>query len=65
MSKTIIVDAAEQVACPKCSHTFALSEGISRQSIERHAEDFERQLAERAKAQEAQLAAEASRRAER
>src|SRR4051812_7383920 len=65
MSKTIIVDAAEEVACPKCSHTFALTEGISRQSIERHAEDFERQLAERGKAMREALSAEARRSAER
>ena len=37
MSRMIIVDATEGVACPKCSHAFALSEGISRQAIERHA----------------------------
>src|SRR3954470_1410635 len=65
MQRMIIVDAAEEVACPKCSHAFALSEGISRQAIERHAEDFESSLAERAKALEAGLAAEAKRRAER
>jgi hypothetical protein len=65
MPRTIIVDAAEEVACPKCAHVFALSDGISRQAIERHAEDFDRSLAERAKALEAGLAAEAKRRAER
>src|SRR5512138_350836 len=65
MPRNIIIDAAEEVACPKCAHTFALSEGISRQAIERHAEDFDRQLAERAKRLEADLAAEAKRRAER
>jgi hypothetical protein len=61
----IIVEATEEVACPKCSHAFALSEGISRSAIERHAEDFDRSLAERAKALEAGLALEAKRRAER
>src|SRR4051812_2178347 len=65
MSRMIIVDAAEAVACPKCAHAFALSEGISRQAIERHAEDFDRSLAERAKKLEADLALEARRRAER
>jgi len=65
MARTIIVDAAEQVACPKCGHAFPLSEGISRQTIERHAEDFERTFAERGKQLEAQLAAEAKRHAER
>jgi hypothetical protein len=61
----IIVEATEEVACPQCSHGFALSEGISRQAIERHAEDFEESLARRAKELEATLAAEAKRRAER
>lgn len=64
-TKKIIVDAAEPVACPKCSHAFPLSEGISRQTIEGYAEDFERTFAERGKQLEAELAAEAKRRAER
>ena len=59
MGRTIIVDAAEKVACPKCSHHFPLSEGISRQAIERHAAELERALAEARKKLEAQLAAEA------
>jgi hypothetical protein len=57
--KTIIIDRAEKVACPKCNHGFHLSEGISRQTIERYAEDFERTLDERRKALESSLAAEA------
>jgi len=65
MQRMIIVDAGEAVACPKCSHAFALSEGITRQAIERHAEDFDRTLAERARKLEAELAAEARRKAER
>src|SRR5688500_20251856 len=60
----IIVDAAEPVACPRCNHRFALSEGISRQAIDRHAEAYERGLAERRRALEAELALEAKRRAE-
>ena len=59
MARTIIVEAEEKVACPKCSHRFPLSEGISRQAIERHAEEFDRALAERRQKLEAQLAAEA------
>jgi hypothetical protein len=65
MNKTIIVDAAQETCCPKCNHTFALSEGISRQTIERFAEVFEEQFAERRKVLEAQLEAEARKRAER
>ena len=36
MARTIIIDGAEEVACPKCSHPFPLTEGISRQAIERY-----------------------------
>src|SRR3989442_1005274 len=59
MTCTTIVAADEQIACPKCSHRFALSEGLTRQAVERHAGEFERTLAERGKKLEAQLAAEA------
>jgi len=59
MDRTIIVEAEEEVACPKCGHQFPLSEGISRHAIERHAEEFDRTLAERRKALEAQAAAAA------
>jgi len=59
MARSIIIDGAQEVACPKCSHPFPLTEGISRQTIERHAEDFERSLAERGKRLEERLAAEA------
>jgi hypothetical protein len=65
MARTIIIDGAEEVACPKCSHPFPLTEGISRQAIERYAEDFEHAFAERKKKLEEQLASEARRRAER
>src|ERR687895_1282859 len=59
MARTIIIDAEEKVACPKCNHRFPLSEGISRQAIERHAGELERSLAEHKQKLEAQLAAEA------
>src|SRR5439155_26807711 len=56
--------AEEQIACPKCSRRFPLCEGITRQAIERHAEAHERALAQSRRALEAELAAEAKRRAE-
>lgn len=59
MARTIIVEAEERVACPKCSHRFPLSEGISRQAIEHHAGELERALAEGKKKLQAELAAEA------
>jgi hypothetical protein len=59
MARTIIVDGAQKIACPKCNHGFPLSEGISRQTIERYADEFERDLAERRRKLEAELAVEA------
>src|SRR5690349_11841464 len=59
MARPIIIQAEEEVCCPKCSHRFRLSDGISRQAIERHAGELERSLAEHRKKLEAQLAAEA------
>ena len=53
MTRTIIIDAAEPIACPECAHAFPLSEGISRQTIERYAEEYDRGVAERAKQFEA------------
>jgi hypothetical protein len=43
--KSIIVAADEPIGCPNCGHGFPLSEGISRQAIERHAEEHDRALA--------------------
>lgn len=59
MPHPIIVEAEEKVACPKCNQRFALSEGLSRQAIERHAEAFEKSFAERRRKLEAELAAAA------
>jgi len=64
MPRPIIVDADEQVACPKCNRRFALSEGISRHAIERHAESFAASLDKQRRTLEAELAATAKRRAE-
>ena len=30
MPRNVVVDATEQVACPKCGHDFLLSEGGSK-----------------------------------
>src|SRR5688572_4778578 len=57
--RTIMIDGDEKVACPRCNHPFALSEGISKQTIERYAQDFERAAADQKKALERSLAAEA------
>jgi hypothetical protein len=57
--RRIIIAAEEPIGCPKCGHGFPLSEGISRQAIERHAEEHERALGTEKKRLEAALAAEA------
>jgi predicted NBD/HSP70 family sugar kinase len=64
MTRPIIVDAEEQVACPKCNRRFALSEGISRHAIERHAEALALSLDKQKRTLEAEAAATAKRRAE-
>src|SRR3954471_3505463 len=64
MTRTILIAAEEPAACPKCSHRFPLAEGLSRQAIERHAEEHEKALAQDRRALEAELAAQAKRRAE-
>jgi hypothetical protein len=61
----IIISGAETVLCPHCQQKFPLADGISRQTIDRYADDFERTFAERGKVLEAQFAADAQRRAER
>ena len=43
--RTVVVAAEEPIGCPKCGHGFPLYEGISRQAIERHAEEHDRALA--------------------
>jgi hypothetical protein len=63
MDQNIIVGASEIVTCPKCSHTFPLEKGITRQTIQRYEDAFEDSLAEHRKAIEEQLSKEAERRA--
>lgn len=65
MPAHIIISREEQIACPKCAHSFAISDGLSRQTIDRHAEEFEAALARRARESEARIAAEAKRQVER
>lgn len=60
----IIVRASEPIVCPKCAHEFALESGITRQTIDRHADEFEALLHNRQHELEERLAAEAKRAAE-
>ena len=41
MARSIIIDGAERLACPKCNQGFPLAEGVSRQ----RAQEFEHLLA--------------------
>ncbi|MGE5097665.1 MAG: DUF2130 domain-containing protein [Betaproteobacteria bacterium] len=59
MPAHIIIGRDERIACTRCAHSFAISEGLSRQTIDRYAQDFEQALARRARDQEKQLMAEA------
>lgn len=49
MDRKVIVGADEVVGCPKCQHQFPLEQGISRQTIDRYADEFEQTLAAQAK----------------
>lgn len=63
MHDKIILDADEHVVCPKCAHEFSLGDGITRQTIDRHAEEFEALLRERREQLEQHLTQEAQRKA--
>ena len=63
MIKKIIIAADEEIVCPKCDHHFPLSEGISRQTIERYESEFDEVFAAQKKELEATLEKEAERKA--
>lgn len=63
MDSKIIVLADEPIVCPKCSHEFPLQEGITRQAIDRHADEFEAALRLRRQELEESLTADAQRKA--
>ena len=44
MSKKIIIDAFDTVACPHCSREFVLQDAIARQLIERYESEYETRL---------------------
>lgn len=49
MEKKVIVGADEVVGCPKCQHQFPLEQGISQQTIDRYADEFEQTLSAQTK----------------
>lgn len=63
MHEKIILDPDESIVCPKCAHEFSLGDGITRQTIDRHAEEFEALLRERREQLEQHLTQEAQRKA--
>lgn len=64
MERRIILQGDVAVACPKCNANFPLEEGISRKTIEQYGAEFDRTLATRGKALEAEIAAQARRQVE-
>ena len=65
MTRSIVIAADEELACPKCGHHYALDQGITRQTIERYEADFEATLKVRREELEDSLAKEAERKASR
>ena len=65
MDKRIIISADESVVCPKCAHHFTLAQGISRQTIDRYAEEYDAAFQAERKALVQSLQDEAERRAKR
>ena len=63
MHEKIILAADEHIVCPKCAHDFTLGEGITRQTIDRHADEFETLLRQRREELEEHLVKEAQRKA--
>ena len=63
MTKKIIIAADEEIVCPKCDHHFPLSEGITRQTIERYESEFDEVFAAQKKELEDTLEKEAERKA--
>jgi hypothetical protein len=61
MPQKIILSSDELIACPQCQHRFEIGQGITRQTIERYAQDFEAALKERSAELRTELEQEAER----
>jgi len=46
MSKRIILNADEIITCPDCGHEFELRDGITQQTIERYADEYDSAMSE-------------------
>lgn len=65
MDKRIIISADESVVCPKCAHHFTLAHGISRQTIDHYAEEYDAAFQAERKALVQSIEDETERRAKR
>jgi len=63
MTRKIILAADETIVCPKCQHKFPLDQGITSQTIERYASEFDQAFESQRREMEAQLTREAERKA--
>ena len=61
MAQKIILSSEELIVCPKCQYKFPIGEGITRQTIEKYEQDFEKIF----KAKEIELSQELEKKAER
>ena len=55
MIRKITIAHNEEIVCPNCGHHFLLDQGITRQTIERYEEEFERSVAAQKQELEIQL----------
>jgi hypothetical protein len=62
MTKKIMIALEQNVACPKCSHTFPLPQGITQQTIEHYESELDEIVSKQRKEMEERLAREAERR---
>ena len=63
MMQKIILSADEDVACPRCEHTFPLRTGITQKTIEQYASDYDARFEDERRRLQEQLAKEAERKA--
>ena len=63
MSTKIIINSDETIVCPQCSEKFPLDQGITRQTIEKYGNEFEKELVKRGKEREGEIAKDAEKRA--
>jgi len=62
MTKKIMIALEQNVACPKCSHTFPLAQGITQQTIEHYESELDEIVSKQRKELEDRLGREAERR---